>query len=114
MVGENETNVARFPCDYLDGDVEITRERERHIAESHPELLPEHRKWIASTLADPDQVRTSTRFGNAKSSIGKIKILEKTVSESEPTPFGLWREALTYSPAGIPICERVSMSLSSL
>nr|VFK66061.1 MAG: hypothetical protein BECKUNK1418G_GA0071005_10787 [Candidatus Kentron sp. UNK]VFK69397.1 MAG: hypothetical protein BECKUNK1418H_GA0071006_101322 [Candidatus Kentron sp. UNK] len=32
----------------------------------HPEFLPEHRKWIAKTLANPDQVRTSTRFGNAK------------------------------------------------
>ena len=32
-----------FPCPYLKGEVELTDERERHIAERHPELLPEHR-----------------------------------------------------------------------
>ena len=62
----NETSATRFPCGYLGGDVEMTRERERHIAERHPELLPEHRARIAETLAKPDQIRASTRFGNAK------------------------------------------------
>ncbi|MBT8420506.1 MAG: hypothetical protein KJO08_06555 [Gammaproteobacteria bacterium] len=55
-----------FPCCYLDGDVEMTREREQHIAERHPDLLPEYREKIAQTLADPDQIRASARFGNAK------------------------------------------------
>ena len=55
-----------FSCPYLQGEVELTEERERHIAERHPELLPEHRERIAETLADPDQVRKSTRFGSAK------------------------------------------------
>jgi hypothetical protein len=58
--------VSRFSCPYLQGEVELTEERERHIAERHPELLPEHRERIAETLADPDQVRKSTRFGSAK------------------------------------------------
>jgi len=40
-----------FPCAYLDGDVELTEEREGHIAERHPELLPEHRNLIEETLA---------------------------------------------------------------
>ena len=35
--------MASFPCPYLGGDVELTDERERHIAERHPDLLPEHR-----------------------------------------------------------------------
>lgn len=55
-----------FPCPYLKGEVELTAERERHIAERHPDLLPEHRKRIAETLAEPDQVRRGVRFGRAK------------------------------------------------
>ncbi len=55
-----------FPCPYLKGEVEVTAERERHIAERHPDLLPEHRDRIAETLAAPDQVRRSIRFGSAK------------------------------------------------
>lgn len=54
-----------FPCPYLQGEVELTEEREQHIAERHPDLLPEHRERIAETLAEPDQVRRSVRFGNA-------------------------------------------------
>ena len=55
-----------FPCPYLGGEVELSDERERHIAETHPELLPEHKDQIGDTLLDPDQVRRSTRFGNAR------------------------------------------------
>ncbi len=58
--------VARFPCPYLRAEVELTAERECHIAERHPDLLPEHRGKIAETLANPDQVRRSARFGNAR------------------------------------------------
>jgi hypothetical protein len=58
--------MSRFPCPYLKGEVELTEERERHIAERHPDLLPEHRERVAETLADPDQVRRSVRFGSAK------------------------------------------------
>jgi hypothetical protein len=58
--------MSRFPCPYLGGEVELTEERERHITERHPDLLPEHRQYIAETLAVPDQVRTSARFGSAK------------------------------------------------
>jgi len=57
---------AYFPCPYLDVQVELTEERERHIAERHPDLLPEHRQRITDTLTDPDQVRRSTRFANAR------------------------------------------------
>ncbi|MEK6709054.1 MAG: hypothetical protein AABZ64_00595, partial [Nitrospinota bacterium] len=58
--------MSRFPCPYLEGEVELTAERERHIAQRHPDLLPEHGRRIAETLADPDQVRRSVRFGSAK------------------------------------------------
>ena len=58
--------MVRFHCPYLDGEVELTGERERHIAESHPDLLPEHRARIADALADPDQVRRSARAVGAR------------------------------------------------
>lgn len=58
--------MSRYPCPYLKGEVELTEEREQHIAERHPDLLPEHRDRIAETLAEPDQVRRSARFGSAK------------------------------------------------
>jgi len=58
--------MAWFACPYLAGKVELTEEREGHIAERHPDLLPQHRQCIADTLAAPDQVRRSTRFGNAR------------------------------------------------
>jgi hypothetical protein len=58
--------MTRFPCPYLYGEVELAEERERHIAERHPDLLPEHRDRIAETLAAPDQARKSVRFGSAK------------------------------------------------
>lgn len=58
--------MSRFPCPYVKGEVELTAEREGHIAARHPDLLPEHRERVAETLADPDQVRRSARFGNAR------------------------------------------------
>jgi hypothetical protein len=58
--------MSRFPCPYLKGDVELTEEREHHIAERHPDLLPEYRNQMIETLAQPDHVRRSERFGNAR------------------------------------------------
>jgi hypothetical protein len=50
----------------LKGEVELTEERECHIAERHPDLLPDYRKHVEETVAAPDQVRRSVRFGNAR------------------------------------------------
>lgn len=58
--------MTRFPCPYLRGEVELTDEREHHIAENHPDLLPAHYQRIADTLADPDQIRCSKRFPSAR------------------------------------------------
>lgn len=58
--------MARLPCPYLQGEVEWTVERERHVAEQHPDLLPEHRDRVGQTLLDPDEVRRSLRFGGAR------------------------------------------------
>jgi hypothetical protein len=57
--------VERFACPYLAGEVELTDERERHIADHHPDLLPRYRGRIAQALADPDLVRRSARAANA-------------------------------------------------
>ena len=55
-----------FSCPYLKAEVELTLEREQHIAERHPDLLPEHRQRITDTLVEPDQVRRSRRFSEAR------------------------------------------------
>ena len=55
--------MTRFSCPYLKAEVELTDERARHIAERHPDLLPEHRQRVAEVLAAPDQIRRSVRFG---------------------------------------------------
>lgn len=55
-----------LPCPYLEGQVELTEERERHIAERHSHLLPQHRERIAETLASPDQVMRRVRFANSR------------------------------------------------
>ena len=56
----------RFFCPYLSAEVELTDERAQHIRANHPDLLPEHRSCVANTLADPDQVRRSRHFANAR------------------------------------------------
>src|SRR5215510_14648293 len=58
--------MTRFPCPYLQSEVELTEERERYITERHPDLLLEHRACIADTLAEPDQVRRRARLRNAR------------------------------------------------
>lgn len=55
-----------FPCPYLGHEVELSDEREHHIAETHPELLPEHKDQLGDTLFNPDQIRRSRRFANAR------------------------------------------------
>ncbi len=56
----------RMVCPYLGGEVELTQEREKHIEEHHPDLLPGFLDRIAETLANPDQVRLSSRLGSAR------------------------------------------------
>jgi hypothetical protein len=58
--------MTRFPCPYLAGEVELTPERERHIAERHPDLPADCHGLIMKVLAEPDQVRRSARLGAAK------------------------------------------------
>jgi hypothetical protein len=58
--------VRTFKCPYLNGDVELSDEREVHIADSHPDLLPEYLAQVGLTLAAPDQVRRSLRISSAQ------------------------------------------------
>jgi hypothetical protein len=54
--------MAYFPCPYLGSNVELTDEREHHIANHHPDLLPEHRQYIAEWFAKQTAER-SEHFG---------------------------------------------------
>lgn len=56
----------RLPCPWLRGEVELTEERERHIQERHPDLLPAHRDKLVEVLGDPDMIRRSVRAGAAR------------------------------------------------
>jgi hypothetical protein len=56
----------RFPCPWLDADVELTDERELHIRDRHPELLPAHRTALAEVLAAPEVIRKSSRSPSAR------------------------------------------------
>ncbi|MGH7390541.1 MAG: hypothetical protein ACREM3_13945 [Candidatus Rokuibacteriota bacterium] len=63
----SDTNATRrFPCPWLRGDVELSEERELHIQERHPELLPAYRDKLAEVLADPDMIRRSVRAEAAR------------------------------------------------
>jgi hypothetical protein len=55
-----------FPCPYLKGNVELTEEREAHIAAQHPDLLPEFLSEIELALAQPDEVRKGKRFSSER------------------------------------------------
>jgi hypothetical protein len=52
-----------FDCPYVSAQVELTDEREAHIAEEHPEIDPTH---IAGALEHPDSVRLSGRASNSR------------------------------------------------
>jgi len=57
--------MTRFRCPFLKSEVELTEEREEHIRERHPDLLPKHRMSISEVLSDPDEVRASARMTGA-------------------------------------------------
>jgi hypothetical protein len=83
--------MSHLACPYIGTAVELTEERERHIAERHPDLLPEHRDRT-DALADPDEVRRSLRFGSARMFSrwytdlrGGKHVVVVVVSETEPS-----------------------------
>ncbi|MBM4033952.1 MAG: hypothetical protein FJ291_19540 [Planctomycetes bacterium] len=56
----------RLACPYLSAEVELTAERERHVAAHHPDLLPAHRQLVVRTLADPDEVRQDADYPDTR------------------------------------------------
>ena len=58
--------MSKFSCPYLKSEVELTEERAKHIADGHPDFLPEHGDKIPVVLNDPDQIRRSPRFPSAR------------------------------------------------
>lgn len=78
-----------FACPFLRHDVELTDERAGHIIAQHPELQRDYEAYLRETLTDPDQVRTSPRFGGARrfsrwsESLGGGKFMV-VVSETSP------------------------------
>jgi hypothetical protein len=55
-----------IPCPYLGQPVELSDERRQHIAERHPDLLPKHIDRVRETLTEPDRIRKSERFSEAR------------------------------------------------
>lgn len=53
-------------CPYLGGEVEFGAERERHVSERYPDLLPQFRDYIGQVLANLDEVRRSARSASAR------------------------------------------------
>ena len=48
-----------LPCPHLEAVVKFTAERQQHVAQRHPDLMPGHLAELRQTLADPDSVRRS-------------------------------------------------------
>ncbi len=56
----------KIHCGYLGREVVLTDERYEHIKIHHPDLLPEYESALIGALTDPDSVRKSDRFPNAR------------------------------------------------
>lgn len=81
-----------FPCPYLNGEVELTDEREAHIKETHPDLLPQYFGEIGETLANPNEIRRSKHMTAARIFYRWFETVRKgknvavvVVSEESPT-----------------------------
>ena len=77
-------------CPYLGASVELTDEREVHMAGEHPELLP-HLDLIGGALNDPDAVYPGTRSANSRLFVrwyddlaGGSRLVVVVVSDLEP------------------------------
>jgi hypothetical protein len=56
----------RIYSHYLGEEVELPAEREQHIGGRHPDLIPDYRDLMLQTVIDPDAVRRSIRFPDAR------------------------------------------------
>lgn len=53
-------------CPYLKREIILTDERYNHIKKQHPELLPNYESAVKETILDPDSIRKSLRFNQAR------------------------------------------------
>src|SRR5258708_199421 len=63
--GRREPSLQKIKSNYQNWEVELSDEREAHIAERHPDLLPRFKKQVLAAISDPDEVRRSKRMANA-------------------------------------------------
>lgn len=63
---ESGGEIERPACPYLGRTIELTEERERHIAAQPPELLPRMRARTAAAIDAPNVVRRSARRPTAR------------------------------------------------
>jgi len=88
--------IRRFLCPWLHGEVELTEERERHIEEEHPELLPAHRDKLAEVLRDPDVVQqgsggeTERLFSRWYTDLGRGRFVVVVVVSQTSPPARHW------------------------
>ena len=78
-----------FKCPYLNGEVELSDEREMHIAYNHPDLLPEHLIQVGLTLDAPDQVRRSLRMSSARIFCRRFEEVRHIVPTSSRRSYGM-------------------------
>lgn len=83
--------MAMLHCPHLNAEVELTAERERHIAAHHPDLLPAHRRLLDQVLADPDEVRWDVDYSDTRIFVRRFSdalpgrnIVVVTVTEEPP------------------------------
>ena len=86
----------RFQCPWLGREVELAAEREIHIEDRHPDLLPRHRVKLAEVLADPDVVRHSVRassillFSRWYTDVGRGRHIVVVVVDESRAPLRSW------------------------
>ena len=67
-----------FSCPYLEGEVELTDEREKHITETHPDLLPEYLPQIEKNFINSQSSANLEEYKAIVKSIIK-QILQKNI-----------------------------------
>ena len=103
---------SRFPCPYLNGEVELTEEREHHIAERHPDLLPEYREQIVGTREE-GQIRGGRggqRLGRDESPLDHHGLFDdqagrrKSRMETKLT-FSMTERRISSTSTSAPLCR---------
>jgi hypothetical protein len=99
-----------FTCPALDPpEVEFTVERERHVTDRHPDLLPQHLTSIQETLSAPDRVYQNEYNANKCAFVkwfpnvrgGKFVIVQVCSEWADPTRHWIVTAYLDSDPPSI-------------